>query len=423
EDLKQQMREKLVPSYYKRELFVKLQKMYQGSRSVEEYFKEMESQEGSTPFKGHRDEVSKVNVPNSNTQKSSNVKCFKCLGRCHITFQHPNKRIMILREDGNIDSESSHEKTSTFRSVGYSSDEVSFEGDFLMVRRLMSTFVENDQSQQENIFSSRSMVKDGGSNMNVANFVASQSCPGQNVIPIPPKTSRINLLLDPIPNSWAISSRPQIGLGLNPPQSPLSTPVTSRLSPHLTESPYIPMDPIWRNRKKEDNIYENLGIWLLRSHLEPYIKPLDERERTKKKRRRKGVEERVKVRRKTGEKKADDDTQKAKGESQGLAEGETKVGKKHSSSPNTRLVSLITPSHHSKLGFSLPISSQDLYHAVAALGRVHIGPRAGGRNDLVPAPSPLRDRLGFSLTHLPTYALALTPTRSPMPMPSRSRWG
>ncbi|RDY10863.1 hypothetical protein CR513_04535, partial [Mucuna pruriens] len=36
------MRERFVPLYYKRDLFVKLQKMYQGSRYVEEYFKEME---------------------------------------------------------------------------------------------------------------------------------------------------------------------------------------------------------------------------------------------------------------------------------------------------------------------------------------------------------------------------------------------
>ncbi|RDX93760.1 hypothetical protein CR513_23930, partial [Mucuna pruriens] len=40
---------------------------------------------------------------------------------------------MILRDDGNIDSESSHEEVSTLGSEGYSSEEVSYEGDLRMV--------------------------------------------------------------------------------------------------------------------------------------------------------------------------------------------------------------------------------------------------------------------------------------------------
>ncbi|RDX90946.1 hypothetical protein CR513_27136, partial [Mucuna pruriens] len=39
EELKREMREIFVPLYYKRHLFVKLQKMYQGCRCVKEYFK------------------------------------------------------------------------------------------------------------------------------------------------------------------------------------------------------------------------------------------------------------------------------------------------------------------------------------------------------------------------------------------------
>ncbi|RDY05305.1 hypothetical protein CR513_10878, partial [Mucuna pruriens] len=42
EELKREKGEIYVPLHYKRDLFVKLQKMYQGSRCVEEYFKEME---------------------------------------------------------------------------------------------------------------------------------------------------------------------------------------------------------------------------------------------------------------------------------------------------------------------------------------------------------------------------------------------
>ncbi|RDX84533.1 hypothetical protein CR513_34408, partial [Mucuna pruriens] len=51
----------------------------------------------SAPFKSHRDEVSKVSIPNSDTSKTSNIKCFKCLRKEHIASQCPNKRIVILR--------------------------------------------------------------------------------------------------------------------------------------------------------------------------------------------------------------------------------------------------------------------------------------------------------------------------------------
>ncbi|RDX90353.1 hypothetical protein CR513_27791, partial [Mucuna pruriens] len=41
-ELKRETRKRFVPLCYKRDLFVKLQKMYQGSRTVQEYFKDME---------------------------------------------------------------------------------------------------------------------------------------------------------------------------------------------------------------------------------------------------------------------------------------------------------------------------------------------------------------------------------------------
>ncbi|RDY03029.1 hypothetical protein CR513_13432, partial [Mucuna pruriens] len=236
EELKREMKERFFPLYYKRYLFVMLQNIYQDTRSVEKYFKEMEvtivkaqiieSQEaimtrflhglnrdiqdivelhdytyistfvnqatkvesqlrrhgrksylttcsnwkgkekreekllrkdrspkkGNVPFKGHREEVSK-NVPNSNTHKSSN-----CLGKGHIASQCRNKRKMILKDDGDINSESSQEEVSTSGNEGYSSEEVPYEGDLLMVRRLINTFIKDDQSQRENIFHLRCMV-------------------------------------------------------------------------------------------------------------------------------------------------------------------------------------------------------------------------------------------------------------------------
>ena len=41
-EMKHEMRARFVPSHYKRDLFERLQNMRQGTRSVEEYYKEME---------------------------------------------------------------------------------------------------------------------------------------------------------------------------------------------------------------------------------------------------------------------------------------------------------------------------------------------------------------------------------------------
>ena len=41
----------------------------------------------------------------SQSSRSNEVKCFKCMRREHIASQCPNLRTMILREDGEFESE------------------------------------------------------------------------------------------------------------------------------------------------------------------------------------------------------------------------------------------------------------------------------------------------------------------------------
>ena len=36
--------------------------------------------------------------------KIRDVQCFKCNGKCHIALQCPNKRTLITRQDGELDS-------------------------------------------------------------------------------------------------------------------------------------------------------------------------------------------------------------------------------------------------------------------------------------------------------------------------------
>ncbi|RDY00302.1 hypothetical protein CR513_16536, partial [Mucuna pruriens] len=111
------------------------------------------------------------------TPRMSSIKCFKCLGKGHIASQCLNKRAMILRNNGEIKSDSSRGDISTSSDLQSCSDDSHGEGDLLMVKRLMgSQVIEEVETQRENIFHSRchvlgnlySIIIDGGSCMNVA---------------------------------------------------------------------------------------------------------------------------------------------------------------------------------------------------------------------------------------------------------------
>jgi len=106
--------------------------------------------------------------------RSSDIKCFKCLGRGHIAFECPTKRNMLVK-DGEIVSESSSE--SAAESEEEYDEEFVVEGDLFMVRRLLGNLSkENERSQRENIFHKRCLIQDkvcsfiidGGSCTNVA---------------------------------------------------------------------------------------------------------------------------------------------------------------------------------------------------------------------------------------------------------------
>ena len=49
----------------------------------------------------------------ANNSWSRDIKCFKCLGRGHIASECPTKKVMILKDDGEITSESSHSEPSS----------------------------------------------------------------------------------------------------------------------------------------------------------------------------------------------------------------------------------------------------------------------------------------------------------------------
>ncbi|KAH9724547.1 Endonuclease [Citrus sinensis] len=243
EEMKAIMRRRFVPSHYYRELHQRLQSLTQGSRSVEDYHKEMEiimiranieeereatmarflhglnqdianvvdllhyveledmvhmamkverqlKKKGSSrtnlgsssswkskwskdekvvskpkiePIKDHK-EGGNQSKGKSDSQHSRNrdIKCFKCLGTGHIASQCPNKRVMILRDDGDVETESESDDD-PMPPLEDANDGVEYpvDGKLMVARRALNMQVKEDaEVQHDNIFHTRCHIKD-----------------------------------------------------------------------------------------------------------------------------------------------------------------------------------------------------------------------------------------------------------------------
>ncbi|KAF8048139.1 hypothetical protein N665_2648s0001 [Sinapis alba] len=257
-EMKSLMRKRFVPSHYHRDLHQRLRLLTQGSRTVEEYFQEMEllmlranvsedseatmarflgglnreiqdrvemqhyleieemlhkailveqqvkrrshtrSNYGSSRYQSSKDDkpsyqkelkpqpkeeskpISIYNKDKSKVETTSSrardVKCFKCQGRGHYANECTNKRVMILLENGEFESEDERPKTDQDLSEAkYEEDPI--RGRLLVARRTLSLQnTPEEQEQRENLFYTRCMVEgkvcsviiDGGSCVNVA---------------------------------------------------------------------------------------------------------------------------------------------------------------------------------------------------------------------------------------------------------------
>ncbi|GKV06981.1 hypothetical protein SLEP1_g18795 [Rubroshorea leprosula] len=117
-----------------------------------------------------------------NTQgKNRDIKCFQCLGKGHIASQCPNKYTMILKEDGEIETEGESDDDSMppLEDVNDGMEYV-VDGELLVTRRALNVQAkEDDEVQRDNIFHTRCHIKnkvcsviiDGGNCTNVASTV------------------------------------------------------------------------------------------------------------------------------------------------------------------------------------------------------------------------------------------------------------
>ncbi|GKV06999.1 hypothetical protein SLEP1_g18811 [Rubroshorea leprosula] len=265
EEMKAVMRKRFVPSHYYRDLYQQLQSLTQGSKSIEDYHKEMEiamvranveedrkatmarflhglnrdianvvelqhyveledmvhmatkvewqlKRKGATSrarqnsgsssswkLNWSKKEENSVFKPKTAASKSKEVgsneksktdntqgrnrdiKCFRCLGRGHVASQCPNKHTMILREDGEIETEGESDDGS-MPPLEDADDgmEYAVDGELLVTRRALNVQAkEDDEVQHDNIFHTRCHIKnkvcsviiDGGSCTNVASTV------------------------------------------------------------------------------------------------------------------------------------------------------------------------------------------------------------------------------------------------------------
>ena len=111
------------------------------------------------------------------TTRNRDIKCFKCQGRGHIESQCSNKRVMVMRDNGEIetDNEPDYDSMSSLEDVD--DHEYAVHGELLVEMRALSVQAEeDDEVQQENIFHTRyhvqnkvcNVIIDGGSCTNVA---------------------------------------------------------------------------------------------------------------------------------------------------------------------------------------------------------------------------------------------------------------
>ncbi|TYK09767.1 uncharacterized protein E5676_scaffold127G00510 [Cucumis melo var. makuwa] len=200
EELKEAMRKRFVQKHYERDL----KTLRQGTKSVAEYYREMETFIGRARIQKDKEDTmsrekfvvaKKVETESSNTkkveaskevrEKTSSIQCWKCKGFGHMSKDCINKRVMVVR-NGVIDSEDECEENDAQLEEEYETpvdDEYIEEGNSisLITRWVLNVKIKEEkiEDQRKNLFHTKcliegspcSLVIDNGSCTNVPSQV------------------------------------------------------------------------------------------------------------------------------------------------------------------------------------------------------------------------------------------------------------
>ncbi|XP_024014967.1 uncharacterized protein LOC112088864 [Eutrema salsugineum] len=107
------------------------------------------------------------------TTRAREIVCFKCQGRGHIASECPNKRVLILLDNGEYESADEKEISDSVEEH----EEYAATGDLLMMKKILNVQAKADEeAQRQNLFHTRchvqgkvcNLIIDGGSCTNVA---------------------------------------------------------------------------------------------------------------------------------------------------------------------------------------------------------------------------------------------------------------
>ena len=98
--------------------------------------------------------------PNSFTTRNRDIMCFKCQGRGHFASQCPNKRVMVIWDNGEIETNNESDCDSMLSLEDANDEEYAVQGELMVVRRALRVQAkEDDEMQRDNIFHTRFQVQ------------------------------------------------------------------------------------------------------------------------------------------------------------------------------------------------------------------------------------------------------------------------